>query len=429
MNQDKLVRLVAYYFPQLHAIPENDEWWGKGFTDWVNVRRAKPQFRGHYQPRVPLGDNYYDQSEKRTIEWQIDLARRYGIEGFCHYHYWFDGKQLLETPTNIVMASKELAFPFCLAWANETWSRRWDGRDHHILQEQTHRPDPALWERHFEYLFRAWSDDRAIKVDGKPIFLIYRPHRIDEIDRMFDFWRERAYRRGLPGIYLVAIKQYEFPDPAVLRHFDATTQFQPFEALYSPDFGGDAIERRRLVALARRLPDKARQLLRAIYYRLSPRHRLIALARMLPDRFQDVLRALRYELFPRLEFYDYEKVWNHILKVEREAGIPAFPGAFVDWDNTARYGNRARIFTGASPERFAYWFKQLVEVTAERPAPERMIFFNAWNEWAEGTYLEPDARHGYRCLEAVRNALECPANMAVAAPSTATPEREPVRYR
>jgi lipopolysaccharide biosynthesis protein len=145
MDPDRLVKLLAFFFPQFHAIPENDEWWGKGFTDWVNVRRARPRFHGHYQPRVPLDDRYYDQSDRRTIEWQIDLARRYGLAGFCHYHYWFDGKQLLETPTNIVMASRELDFPYCLAWANETWSRRWDGRDHHILQEQTHRPDPALW--------------------------------------------------------------------------------------------------------------------------------------------------------------------------------------------------------------------------------------------------------------------------------------------
>jgi hypothetical protein len=401
MNQDKLVKLIAFYFPQLHAIPENDAWWGRGFTDWVNVRRATPQFRGHFQPRVPLDDRYYDQSDKRTIEWQIDLARRYGIGGFCHYHYWFDGKQLLETPTNIVMASKELDFPFCLAWANETWSRRWDGRDHHILQEQTHRPDPALWERHFEYLFRAWSDDRAIKVDGKPIFLVYRAHRIHEIDRMFDFWRERAHRRGLPGIYLVAMKQYEFPVPEVLRHFDATVQFQPFEAIYSPDFEGHVLETGRLVTALRKLPDRA----------------------------QDVLRAIRYRFLPSLTFYDYDMVWNHILKVEREAGIPAFPGAFVDWDNTARYRNRARIFRGVSPERFAHWFKRLVEVTAQRPAPEHLIFFNAWNEWAEGAYLEPDARYGYRYLEAVRDALSCAANVPVSGRPSAALEREAISSR
>jgi hypothetical protein len=374
------VRLLALYFPQFHAIPENDEWWGKGFTDWVNVKRARPQFRGHYQPRVPQGGNYYDQSRKETLAWQIDLARRHGVHGFCHYHYWFDGKQLLETPTNLVMASKEkeFDFPFCLAWANETWSRRWDGRDHHILQQQSHEPDPALWMRHFEYLFRAWSDERAFRIDGKPVFLVYRAHLIREIGAMFDLWRAEAARRGLPGLYLVAMKQYEFPVPEVLRHFDATMQFQPFEALFSPDYPAPGVETRRI---------------------FRP-------LRLLPERMQDVLRSVRYNLFPALTFYDYEMVWKHILKIEREGGIPAFPGAFVDWDNTPRYVKRARIFKGASPERFAYWFRRLVEVTATRPDPERLIFINAWNEWAEGTYLEPDERHGLKYLEAVRDALE-----------------------
>jgi hypothetical protein len=377
------VKLIAFFFPQFHAIPENDEWWGKGFTDWVNVRKAAPQSPGHYQPRVPLGGRYYDQSRKDTLAWQIGLARQYGLHGFCHYHYWFDGKQLLETPTNLVLESKELDFPFCLAWANETWSRRWDGRDHHILQEQTHVPDKAMWMRHFEYLFRAWSDERAIRIDAKPVFLVYRAHRITEIGAMFDFWRELAHARGLPGLYFVAMKQYEFPVPEVLRHFDATMQFQPFEAIYSPDFAG--------------APPVVRNAL--------------APFRLLPDKVQDILRTIRYNYFPSLTFYDYDMVWKHILRVEREAGIPAFPGAFVDWDNTARYVKRARIFKGASPERFAYWFRQLVEVTAARPEPERVIFFNAWNEWAESAYLEPDERHGYRYLEAVRDCL-APAERA-----------------
>ncbi len=382
MNREDIVKLVAMYFPQLHPIPENDAWWGKGFTDWVNVRKAQPQFRGHYQPRVPLGRRYYDQSQKATLEWQIAIARQHGVHGFCHYHYWFDGKQLLERPTNIMLESKELDFPFCLAWANETWSRRWDGRDHHILQEQTHHPDPEIWRRHFDYLFRAWSDERSIKVDGKPVFLIYRAHRIRQMGAMFDFWREEAQRRGLPGLYLVSMKLYEFPVPEVLKHFDATMQFQPFEAIYSPDFAAPAMGTSKALALAR----------------------------MLPERVQDILRTIRYRFFSGLTFYDYDLVWQQILKVEREAGIPCFPGAFVDWDNTARYVKRARIFRGASPERFSYWFRRLVQSTARRPEPERLIFLNAWNEWAEGTYLEPDERYGQAYLEAVRDALVQPAD-------------------
>lgn len=390
MTADNLVKLVAFYFPQFHAIPQNDEWWGKGFTDWVNVRRARPLFRGHYQPRVPLGGRYYDQSQMETLRWQVGLAKQYGVHGFCHYHYWFDGVQLLETPTNMMLASRELDFPFCLAWANETWSRRWDGRDHHILQKQTHQPDPALWERHFEYLFRAWSDDRAILVDGKPLFLVYRAHIIQQLPRMFEFWRELAHRRGLKGLYIAAIKQYEFPVPEVLKHFDAVVHFQPFEALYSPDFESPDLSTRRAV---------------------KP-------LRLLPEKVQDILRTIRNQYFSGLTFYDYDMVWRHMLKVEREAGIPAFPGAFIDWDNTARYVKRARIFRGASPERFEHWFRQLVQVTATRPDPERMIFMNAWNEWAEGTYLEPDERYAYRYLEAVRNGL-AGASTSLARPAIA----------
>lgn len=381
MNQENLVKLVALYFPQLHTIPENDEWWGKGFTDWVNVKKAKPQFKGHFQPRVPLDNRYYDQSQMETLKWQIGLAKQFGVHGFCHYHYWFDGKQLLETPTNMMLESKELDFPFCLAWANETWSRRWDGQDHHILQEQTHRPDKAMWERHFNYLFRAWSDDRAIKIDGKPVFLIYRPHRIEKLGEMFAFWRGLAAERGLPGLFFVAMKQYEYPVPEILDYFDASMHFQPFEALYSPDYEGNPSE------------IHTNSLIRAL--------------RRLPEPVKVVLRVIREKLMsPKLSFYNYELVWKQILKVERDRGIPTFPGAFVDWDNTARYGNRAKLFTGASPERFAYWFKQLVQITAQRSAPEQFIFLNAWNEWAEGTYLEPDSRHGHRYLEAVKVALE-----------------------
>lgn len=188
----------------------------------------------------------------------------------------------------------------------------------------------------------------------------------------------------------MAMKQYEFPVPDVLRHFDATVQFQPFEAIYSPDFEGSVIETSKAAALLRRLP----------------------------ERVQDLLRAIRYRFFSGLTFYDYDMVWRQILKVEREGGIPAFPGAFVDWDNTARYVKRARIFRGASPERFAFWLRQLVQVTARRAAPEQFVFMNAWNEWAEATYLEPDERHGYRYLEAVRDALSRAPSTSGATTST-----------
>jgi lipopolysaccharide biosynthesis protein len=371
------VKLVAMYFPQLHAIPENDEWWGEGFTDWVNVMSAMRHYEDHHQPRVPLNKNYYDQSELDTMLWQIDLAKEYGIFGFCHYHYWFDGKQLLETPTNNLLDNKHVDFPFCLSWANETWSRRWDARESHILIQQTHPPAVESWKRHFDYLIRAWTDERAIRVDNKPVFIIYRPHHITEINQMLDFWRESAVKYGLDGLYFIAQKQYEHPLEEALENFDAEFQFQPFESIYSPDFESGTLKQNKWV-----------QLLRA-----------------LPESVQNQLRNLEYKYFQRLSFHEYDKVWKHAIKIREHTRLTTYPGAFVDWDNTARYKKRATIFKGASPERFEYWFTQLVKSMPKRNLPENLIFINAWNEWAEGAYMEPDETHGFRYLEAVKNTL------------------------
>ncbi|MDA8162560.1 MAG: glycoside hydrolase family 99-like domain-containing protein [Desulfobacteraceae bacterium] len=379
MDDETRVRAVAFYFPQFHVINENNEWWGEGFTDWVNVKKARPLFDGHYQPRIPLGRRYYDQSKRDVVAWQVELARTYGLYGFCHYHYWFDGKQLLETPTNIFLESKDLDFKFCLAWANETWSRRWNGKDHHILIRQTHTPDKNRWLAHFRYLIKAWSDERAIRIDGRPVFLIYRPHHIEKIQQMFDFWQELAVREGLKGIYFVAIKQYEFPAPDVLKSFDAVVNFQPFEAVYSPDFPLKKVAQQRLMQRFR----------------------------ILPEKVLDFFRAMRYFMFRFPSFYDYEMVWEHILREGTvENGLPAISGAFADWDNTSRYGRRATVFAGASPDRFEFWFRRLVDRVSKRPESERFIFINAWNEWAEGAYLEPDERYGLRYLEALKMSLE-----------------------
>jgi len=371
-------KVIVIYFPQFHAIPENDAWWGKGFTDWDNVRNARPQFAGHDQPRVPQGGNYYDQSKIETLRWQIGMAKQYGIYGFCHYHYWFNGRQLLETPTNLMLENRELDFPFCLSWANETWSRRWDGRDDEVLIKQTHPATKESWQRHFDYLIRFWSDERAIKVDGKPVFVIYRPQRIARVNDMLDFWRRKATEYGLKGLYFIAQKQYEHPRRDALAGFDAEFQFQPFEAVYSPGFSTSSVQ--------------------ASYW--------FRWVRALPEGIQDRLRAMHARHRKALTFYDYDKVWEQIVAVREDARLTTFPGAFADWDNTARYGERATIYRGASPERFTCWFRRLVDSMAERHLPENYIFFNAWNEWAEGAYLEPDERHGDAYLRAIHQVLQ-----------------------
>jgi hypothetical protein len=370
-------KLIALYFTQLHAIPENDAWWGKGFTDWENVKSATPQYEGHYQPRIPIGSLYYDQSDLQTLRRQIELAKRYGVYGFCHYHYWFNGKQLLETPTNLILANQDIDFPFCLSWANETWSRRWDGHDHHVLIQQTHPPSRERWKAHYDYLIKAWTDPRAIKVDGKPVFVIYRPQNIENINDMLAFWRELARQDGLPGLYFIFQKTYDLPSKSCLESFDAIFQFQPFEAVHSPHYDKNAIRHSRWFKLLRRLP----------------------------ERYQDRLRGLKTRLGQELTFHNYETVWKKIVEVRPDQWLTTFPGAFVDWDNASRYKRRATIFRGATPELFAIWFAKLVESMPERNLPENYIFINAWNEWSESAYLEPDEKYGYQYLETVQNGL------------------------
>jgi len=365
------------YFTQLHAIPENDEWWGKGFTDWNNVRRVEPLFDNHYQPRIPLDSNYYDQSRIETIRVQVELAKQYGIYGFCHYHYWFDGKQLLETPTNLFLQNKDINFPFCLSWANETWSRQWDGNNHDILIQQTHPPAIESWSKHFDYLIQAWTDKRAIKIDGKPVFVIYSPQKIQKIDAMLTYWDDRAKASGLEGIYFIFQKRYMPSDKHCLQSFDAEFQFQPFEAIHSDGYSQDAVRKQKIRTFIDRLP----------------------------EALQSAIWSLWASCRNNYTVHQYDRVWEQIIQNTLESSEKIFPGAFVDWDNTARYGSRATIIEGASPERFKYWFEKLVKTVSQRPDDINYIFINAWNEWAESAYLEPDEKYGYAYLEAIQEVL------------------------
>jgi hypothetical protein len=387
------VKVVAIYFPQLHAIPENDAWWGKGFTDWVNVERARPLYRGHNQPRVPLGGVYYDQSEPAVIRRQVAMAREYGVGAFCHYHYWFDGKQLLETPTDLFLGMKDLDMEFCLSWANESWSRRWDGQEHLVLQAQTHPPTKEAWGRHFDYLIKAWTDRRALRIDGRPLFLIYRSERIPELGNMLDYWRERARKHGIDGLYFMTVVQHLMPPTDTLRHFDALFLFQPFVSYFGLR---DATP-----------PTPWKHWSRLALARVPSRYRL---------RAQTLLERCEG---PTLTSYD--RVWQRIIASKVEAPIRAYEGAFVDWDNTARYGRRATIYHGASPARFQHWMTKLVAKVGQRPVGERLIFLNAWNEWAEGAHLEPDEKSRFGYLEALRSALAtaAPAPMERGADSVA----------
>ncbi len=368
------IKIIAMYFPQFYEVPENNEWWGKGFTDWNLVKNAKPQYEGHHQPRTPLDNFYYDQSKIETIEWQTNLAKKYGIYGFCHYHYWFNGRQILEQPSNILINNKHIDFPFCLSWANETWSRRWDGRDDDVLIEQTHPADPVAWKKHFDYLIQFWKDPRAIKVDGKPVFVIYRPQYITRIKEMIQYWRELAIENGLPGLYLIHQQSFEISNKNILKSFDAVFLFQPATAVNHNNIK-------------------------------SPNLFLLKFFRLLPERLQDKFRMINAKFRNRSRIYDYNDACNSIQSMSIESNLTTYPGCFVDWDNTARYKNRATIYKNATPQRFEYWLTQLINSMNARKLPENFIFLNAWNEWSEGAYLEPDCRDGFAKLEAIKRML------------------------
>lgn len=367
------MKVIAFYLPQFHKTKENDEWWGEGFTEWENMKKAKSLFDGHYQPRIPLDDNYYDLLDDTVKKWQIDLAKENGIYGFCVYHYWFEGKQLLQKPMEQYLENKELDFPFCFSWANETWTNAWatDAKNRKVLALQTYGDEKA-WKKHFEYLLPFFKDQRYIKVDEKPLFVIYRPEEIKCFNEMVDYWQELAKENGLRGL-CIASQQRFFPldKNTDKSRVDYMIEYQPSFANY------DCISKREIWM------QKLRIRILDIYEKMTG-------------------KSLRNG-FKKLEKSDYDMRWKKIL--EREPmNEKMIPGAFVDWDNTPRYASKGSVFIGASPEKFKYYFKKQV-LHAKNDYKKDMLFIFAWNEWAEGGYLEPDKRNKYAYLEAIKESL------------------------
>lgn len=365
--------VIALYFPQFHRTKENDAWWGEGFTDWTNVKLGTPQYEGHRQPRVPLNDNYYDLTDLDTIRWQAELAKKYGIGGWAIYHYWFDDHvQILEKPKEMILQHKEIDIPFCLTWANETWARRWEGNDKEVLLLQTHTPTKEKWKTHFDYLLPYFQDDRAIRIDGKILFQIYRPHLIDQVGDMLRYWRELARDAGIGEMYFMAVKSFDFPDNAILDEFDGVLLFQPHAATNSKKAKGSQIYLENLL-------------------------------RHLPEKWVEKLRTLRTRNRTSCKIYPYQKIWDIIHSENfRYKDKDVFQMGFMAWDNTARYRNKATIYDGCTPALFEDNFQKLYAKAQQNAEGKRFVFINAWNEWAEGTYLEPDTDHGYGYLEAIR---------------------------
>jgi lipopolysaccharide biosynthesis protein len=361
-----MIRPIAIYLPQFHPIPENDEWWGKGFTEWTNVVKAKPRFKGHYQPHLPADLGFYDLRLPETRQQQADMAKKYGIYGFCYYHYWFNGKRLLERPFEEVFGSGKPDFPFCLAWANENWSRRWDGSDRHILIEQNYSEEDD--RNHIRYLLKYFSDERYIKVDGKPVFAFYDPEIIPNIKRTLEIFREEAAKEHME-LYLCRFERaLGLAGPGINElGFDAAIDFQP----------------------------------------LSWSLRKYSELYMQPTILKRIIRKLKKIIFPVLNkeyiakdiIYDYGKIMEFDLQQELP-NYKRFPGVSPMWDNSSRRTNlHAQIFKNSTPEIFGQWYKAKLENFAPYSKDENFIFLNAWNEWAEGNHLEPDQKYGTQYLE------------------------------
>lgn len=344
-------RVIAFYLPQFHPIPENDEWWGRGFTEWTNVRKAVPQFSGHYQPHVPTDTGYYNLLDPSVQERQIELARAYGISGFCFYFYWFHGRRLLHRPVENWLANPKLDFPFCLCWANESWSRRWDGLGHEVLLEQHHSADDDL--AFIAEVARYFRDPRYIRWDGKPLLIIYRPSELPSALETSRRWRQWCRDNGIGEIHLSYTQSFDKVDPAVYG-FDSAIEFPP-------NLSGAA-----------NVSDKVR-----------PYHSNAA-----------------------VKVYDWQALESRS-KAYETPPYRLFRGVCPSWDNTARRGSDATIFVNNSPELYRRWLANAVADTRKRFAdPEkRLIFVNAWNEWAEGAHLEPDERYGHAWLQATRDAV------------------------
>lgn len=357
---DNTVRLICFYLPQYHPIPENDRWWGEGFTDWKNVARAKPLFDGHYQPHLPAELGYYDLRQPEVREAQAALASEYGIYGFCYHHYWFGGHRLLERPFNEVLSSGKPDFPFCLCWANENWTRRWDGRENEILIQQQHSDQDDI--NFIRALFPAFQDKRYIRINDKPLLIVYRTDLLPDPIRTATIWREQTQKAGLGDLYLCRAETFtsygKYADPAAIG-FDAALEFPPHAI--------------RTINL------------RGFINRSDP---------------QFITNILDYE----------QVVYGALMRPDTTYKL--FRGVMPAWDNTPRRGKNGTVFVHSTPELYKLWLSECIRWTGLRHCgDERLVFINAWNEWAEGCHLEPDTRYGRRYLEATRAALRGSENV------------------
>ena len=371
------IRPIAIHLPQFHPIPENDAWWGKGFTEWTNVARATPLFQGHYQPHIPSDLGFYDLRLAEARKAQADLAAEYGIYGFCYYHYWFNGRRILERPVKEILASGEPGFPFMLCWANENWTRVWDGGDKDVLLEQVYSEQDDI--NHIRELLPYFKDPRYIRIDGKPVFAVYKSGLFPDIQRTLSTWRREAAAEGME-LYLCRFERSGNEGEALMAGFDAAIEFQPQD-------------QKKPVNTIRTLKDEVT--LRTIYNSIIFRARRL----LLPGR----------KNFPGQKLpgwvASYEAYVDTAMNSHEEVNYKRFPGVSPGWDNSSRRKTGFAILHGSTPQLFGKWLRSVLARFKPYSLEENLVFINAWNEWAEGNHLEPCQKWGRQYLEEVKQSL------------------------
>lgn len=359
------MKIVSYYLPQFYETEENNLLWGKGFTEWDLLRKAKPLFHNHRQPRVPKWE--YDLSDVKALQWQASLAKHYGIYGFCIYHYWFSGQKLLNIPLETLLHHPEIDIPFCLCWANQDWTDSWYSAEPHILIKQRYN-DENDWKNHFKYLLPFLQDSRYIRIHDKPLIVLYKPHKIPNLAQHLKEWQDMSIRAGLGSLAFASQHPDFFTSGVPLEYMDYTIEYHPCDV--NQTF--DSNFRKQSRAMLEYLDKKS-------FF----------------ERF-GVTRPVRTR--------KYDMVWNNVLNLAPQ-GPHSLPGAFVGWDNTPRYGRRGSCIIGQTPEKFHYYLTEQM-IRAKNIYNSDFLFLFAWNEWSEGGYLEPDTENGTAYLSAVRSALE-----------------------
>lgn len=365
MNQDnkskkaKHIRLIALYLPQFYPIPENDEWWGKGYTEWTGVGKAKPLFKGHYQPRVPADLGYYDLRIPETRQAQADMAKKYGIEGFCYWHYWFgNGKRLLQRPFNEVLKSGEPDFPFCLGWANHTWYEKLYSlvTENKLLIEQKY-PGEKDYIAHFYELLPAFKDTRYITVEDKPVFIIFDPLDSPEISKILKIWRKLALENDLPGIYFIGQGLRKEKEQILSIGFDAFNDIS-VSAIYDDN-----------------------------------------------SRFKRALLKIRTAIFKKPRVYKYSEAMKYFVSEDAKS-INTIPIICPNWDHSPRSGLKGFIIHDSNPKLFKQHVRQVLDYIKDKPQDKRIAIIKSWNEWGEGNYLEPDLKYGKKYLEALKESID-----------------------